>query len=84
MIALRRAYPALRTGDIADVTVDGDRLRFVRRAGDEVIHCLFNIGGTDQHYQAPAGAVIAAINGADTTQLPAWGALLVLETSRSA
>jgi alpha-glucosidase len=50
LLALRKATPALRHGDIA-LEGDGDLLRFERRSGNETLLCLFNL--TDEALALP-------------------------------
>jgi alpha-glucosidase len=76
LLAIRRADPALRLGDLTGLAVDGDLLRFERRHGNRVLGLAFNFGsGT-----LPAGLsgrLLAAVNGATAETLPPFGAVLV-------
>ena len=80
MLALRRAYPALRVGSVEALHVAGDVLSFTRRVAGEAIHCAFNIGGQSHTHKASSGPVVLALNGADTRQLPPWGVVFTRQT----
>jgi alpha-glucosidase len=56
LIALRRASPALRTGALEFLIVDGPALVFSRTAGAERIVCAFNLGGAP--LSLPAGQAV--------------------------
>ncbi|RUX01473.1 DUF3459 domain-containing protein, partial [Mesorhizobium sp. M8A.F.Ca.ET.023.01.1.1] len=43
-LAFRRAHPALAKGDISFIESQGDTVAFTRRAGNEEIVCVFNLG----------------------------------------
>ena len=77
MLALRRAHPALRLGNVEDLRVAADVLSFTRRTGTEVIHCAFNIGAHSHAHKCPPGETLLALNGADGRHLPAWGVVFV-------
>ncbi len=55
-IGLRRTYPTLAKGEIDQVAVQGDVLRFVRHHEDEEMLCIFNLG--DQATTLPDEAVL--------------------------
>jgi alpha-glucosidase len=77
LVALRAAHPALRLGRDARWIAEGDLLVFDRVAGNQHLRCLFNLGGEaiDLATHGADGAVLLAVNGADTTILPPCGAL---------
>jgi alpha-glucosidase len=54
VLALRRAHPTLRFGDMSAPTADGDLARFERH-GDRTIFCAFNLGDKAQKFDRPAG-----------------------------
>ncbi len=77
LVALRRAHPALRLGDVR-CTVAGERLLVLcREAAEERLVCRFNI--SESAVDAPCGGVpIWAVNGADGGgRLPPFGADIV-------
>ncbi|MBN9222187.1 MAG: alpha-glucosidase [Mesorhizobium sp.] len=43
-LTFRRAHPALAKGDISFIESEGDTVAFTRRAGNEQIVCVFNLG----------------------------------------
>ncbi|MCZ8543532.1 alpha-glucosidase family protein [Mesorhizobium qingshengii] len=43
-LTFRRAHPALAKGDITFIESQGDTVAFTRRAGNEQIVCVFNLG----------------------------------------
>ncbi|PWJ90116.1 MULTISPECIES: alpha-glucosidase family protein [Mesorhizobium] len=43
-LSFRRAHPALAKGDITFIESEGDTVAFTRRAGNEQIVCVFNLG----------------------------------------
>jgi len=80
VIALRRAHPTLRTGDLRDVTAEGDLLRFRRIGADgTALFCAFNLGGETIALGA-TGTILLAANGATPATLPPYGALIAAET----
>jgi alpha-glucosidase len=79
VLALRKAYPALRLGALGACRVQGDLLVFERSFGGATIVCLFNLSSDPLTLPAPvAGAAILSINGATPAVLPGFGALYVL------
>jgi len=56
-IALRRAHPALRTGDLAFLYANGPVVVYRRRLGDEEIIVAINAGKTPARIELPAGAL---------------------------
>jgi alpha-glucosidase len=79
MLALRNAHPALHHGDVAACRADGNLLILDRTAQNERVRVLVNFGKETimlDDGQA-AGEVLAAVNGADPSGLPAFGALVV-------
>ncbi|MCK8485039.1 alpha-amylase family glycosyl hydrolase [Aliiroseovarius sp. S2029] len=82
-IALRRAHPALAKGAMEAMRVEGTALSFLRRAGDQVLWCAFNLGDADQTVTPPEGTW-AAVEGMQTTltarapvMLGAWQSLVM-------
>ena len=53
LLALRRSHQALSMGAIALIKADGDVLAYERRAGDERLLVVLNLGGTEQSVQWP-------------------------------
>ncbi|CAN7180288.1 beta-galactosidase BglA [Mesorhizobium sp. LjRoot246] len=45
-LTFRRAHPALAKGDITFIESEGDTVAFTRRAGNEQVVCVFNLGAT--------------------------------------
>ena len=43
-LTFRRAHPALAKGDITFIESEGDTVAFTRRAGNEQVVCVFNLG----------------------------------------
>lgn len=43
-LGFRRAHPALAKGDITFIESEGDTVAFTRRAGNEQVVCVFNLG----------------------------------------
>lgn len=82
-IALRQAYPALATGDHANVTNEGDVLRFERSHAKETLFCAFNLSDDPATVTLPQGnweqigadLGSARLEGATTTLAP-WQACL--------
>ncbi|WP_294331695.1 alpha-glucosidase family protein [uncultured Sphingomonas sp.] len=79
LIALRRAHPALVEGSMEVLHADAALLVFTRTLGDERLVCAFNL--SDSEVLVPAGLLddatpVEALNGATTTQLPPYAALL--------
>jgi alpha-glucosidase len=56
LLALRRAHPALATGDFALVDAEGDVLAYERRTGDERLVIALNLGDTRQEVALPPWA----------------------------
>ena len=54
-IALRKAYPVLATGKMADLTRDGDVLRFTRQGKTGSVLCVFNMGEDANSVDLPNG-----------------------------
>jgi alpha-glucosidase len=82
MLALRKAHPALRHGDLTMLMADDQRLAFRRRADGQSLLCLFNLSPEAAAWPdeiAATNGVIAAVNGATPGALPAYGALMIEE-----
>jgi alpha-glucosidase len=56
MIALRKASPALRLGEIEFLDAPDPVLAFVRRWRDEAVACVFNLSGESRFVDLPAVA----------------------------
>ncbi len=54
-ISLRHAHPALKSGEMIEMTAEGDVLRFLRKAEDETIFCAFNLSDTPAETSLPKG-----------------------------
>ena len=76
-IALRKANPALHHGRIADCTHDGDLLELTREADGQLLRCRFNLGSDQIDCSDCEGEVLLAINGASTTSLPPYSAIIL-------
>lgn len=67
LLALRHAHPALATGDYAGIDATGDVLAYERRAGDDRLLIVLNLGNTPQSFAIPEWAeglsVIASARG---------------------
>ena len=55
MLAFRKAHPALATGSIELLPLQGDVLGFIRHEGEERMLCLFNMTAAGADYRLPAG-----------------------------
>jgi alpha-glucosidase len=79
VLALRKANPALRLGELSGCRAQGDLLAFERNFGGVDVACLFNLSDNSLTLPAPvAGTPILSINGATVSELPGFGALYVL------
>ena len=76
VLALRKAHPALRLGIVEACVAQGDLLVLERRHGGERLVCVFNFGPVALPAPAGLGEVLFAVNGADTGQMPSYGALV--------
>jgi len=54
-LALRKAHPALIAGDLADMTTEGEVVRFVRSGAGEEIFCAFNLSPHEAVIARPEG-----------------------------
>ena len=54
-IAIRHAHRALTDGSMENMSADGNVLSFVRRQGNEVIFCAFNLDDEPAHARLPQG-----------------------------
>ncbi|AZV18459.1 MULTISPECIES: alpha-glucosidase family protein [unclassified Mesorhizobium] len=63
-LTFRRAHPALAKGDITFIESEGDTVAFTRRAGNEQIVCVFNLG---------AGPAKVDLGGRSLQPLPGHG-----------
>lgn len=82
LLALRRQHPALRWGSYEILQADQGVLAVRRKCGDQAIVALFNFTGSPRRCSVAAvanGSVVIAVNGAETEDLPPFGAILVEE-----
>ncbi|MYL96985.1 DUF3459 domain-containing protein [Novosphingobium sp. FGD1] len=86
LLHLRRGSRPLRVGSCEVLTADQSRLVLRRRLGDETLLAAFNISGTPQSWPqlSPAGLpvqgrVLAAVNEASPSFLPAWAGIWIIE-----
>ncbi|MER8463878.1 alpha-glucosidase family protein [Mesorhizobium sp. M1396] len=63
-LTFRRAHPALAKGDITFIESEGDTVAFTRRAGNEQVVCVFNLG---------AGPTEVDLGGRSLQPLPGHG-----------
>jgi alpha-glucosidase len=56
VVALRKAHPALKLGDILFVDTEGKVLAFTREAEGERLLCVFNLGTEVASFSLPEGA----------------------------
>ncbi|MNQ92569.1 Oligo-1,6-glucosidase 1 [compost metagenome] len=77
ILALRRAHPALRLGDMV-VLATAPLLVFSREGGGETLLAVFNLGHEAQAWAAPAGYVVVdAVNVTVAGTLPPLGGVLL-------
>ncbi|MES2835235.1 MAG: alpha-glucosidase [Pseudomonadota bacterium] len=80
LLALRRAHPTLRTGEMVLLDAAGPLLAFTRTSGDERLMAVFNLGHETAVWTAPEGwHVIEAVNVSDASagSLPPLAGLLL-------
>ena len=79
MLALRNANPALHHGSVERCEAVGGIFVLERKAGVQHLRCLFNL--EQRSVPIPAdlgqGRILAAVNDADPTQLPPFGAMVI-------
>ncbi|MEO1252544.1 MAG: alpha-amylase family glycosyl hydrolase [Pseudomonadota bacterium] len=61
LTALRKASPALRVGEIEFIDAPGDVLAFYRRAGEERLLCVFNLGEAGVDWRPPVSGAFERI-----------------------
>jgi alpha-glucosidase len=71
LIALRRAHPALSLGTIALMPAGGDLIAYERRAGDERLLIVLNLGHQTQSFELPAGVEAVDLLLSTSSQQPA-------------
>ena len=79
-IALRKAHPALLTGDWRTIEAGPALLAFERASDGETLLCVFNLGEEAIAWRPAdpdAWVMIAAVNGAADWHLPAFGGMIV-------
>ena len=81
MIALRKASPALRWGDIRFVAADEDILIFMRHTEEQTALCAFNLGASAIDWTPPAGSwtLRDAVRGATLALLPPYSGMIAYE-----
>ncbi len=81
MIALRKASPALKWGDISFVAADEDILIFTRHTEEQTALCAFNLGASAIDWTRPAGSwtLCDAVGGATLTLLPPYSGMIAYE-----
>jgi len=79
MLALRNANPALHHGVVSRCEQVGNIFVIERKSEEQSVRCLFNFGSSAQAVPASLaeGNAIAAVNAADSTALPPFGALVI-------
>jgi alpha-glucosidase len=80
LIALRKAHPALKWGDLRIVTAGETLLQFSRQFGEERLTCLFNLGAEPVAWPksvAKQASVISGVNGAGQGALPGYSGCIV-------
>ena len=74
-----RANPAIRCGRIENVIAEGSLLAFDRVTENQHLRCLFNL--SPKALKPPAvpahSKIVASVNDASLTALPAYGALIL-------
>ncbi|USI71445.1 alpha-amylase family glycosyl hydrolase [Sphingomonas morindae] len=65
LLALRRAYPALATGDFIGLEADGDILAYERRLGAERLVVVLNLGGWPARFdcEGPVRPLLSTLAG---------------------
>ena len=77
LIALRKAWPVLRTGDVTFVETNTPLLIFQRGEGSEALLLAFNLGHEAVAWSAPEGwSVVERINLAQDGVMPPCGGLM--------
>ncbi len=77
LIALRRAYRALRTGVVSFVETNTPLLIFERGEGSEALLCVFNLGHEPVAWSLPGGwAVVESVNLSEDGVMPPCGGLM--------
>lgn len=82
LLALRRANPALRCGDVEVLHADDAVLALRRCADGQAVLALFNLSPAEADWPLPAGiggTKLASVGGAEIGKLPPFGALLIEE-----
>lgn len=55
LVRLRKSRPALLTGDIADIRIEGGAVSFTRSSADDKVHCCFNLADEEATCHLPEG-----------------------------
>ena len=76
LLALRRAEPALRIGDVVPLEAEGEVVAFERVHEGRRLLCLFNLGDGPVDTPRSGGRVLAAVNGASLDRLPPRSGLI--------
>jgi alpha-glucosidase len=83
IIALRKAHPALQTGEVGVVKASEGVLALARTHGDEALLCLVELGGKPARFELPANAkLVFSLSGDErvadgAAELPAYGAAIL-------
>jgi alpha-glucosidase len=78
LLAIRKAYPALRLGALEDCRAEGALLRFDRVGEDGKLCCLFNLSADPfAPVDMPMGDILLSVNDASFTAMPGHSALYV-------
>lgn len=76
-LALRRRFPALRTGAIAFQAARGDILSFTRSVHGEMLLCVFNLDAERVDWALPEGwEIVYAVNTDEASGLPGFAGLV--------
>jgi alpha-glucosidase len=78
LLAIRKAHPVLRLGNLEDCRADDALLRFDRVGAGQRLCCLFNLSSEPlASFDAPSGQVVFCVNGASLAEMPGYSALYV-------
>jgi len=80
MLAMRKAHPALQTGEAVPVAAPDGVLAFERRLGRERLVCLFELAGRAASMEVPPGAELLTpepVLAGSRVELPAFGAAIL-------
>ncbi len=81
LIALRRRYPALRTGGVSFVETNTPLLIFERGEGSQALLCVFNLAHEAVAWSLPEGwSVVESVNLTEDGVVPPCGGLMARKT----